>query len=251
MIKYINDGELESLKSGFYKTIALKKINLLDKNRFLTKEMDLDEAIKIYKEIANINFPSCYSEHSAVMLEYLFRNNLLNLEEISEISRIFYRDSDEDYDYGEYYDERATFVEEFLKEISSENGFNFDINSFRDILIYENEVDLSIYGDLRNSLINNVGSLREISEYDEDDWEEAYANIFQDDAFSHVLVGYEMNDHQLELLNKTFEEVDNGIRSEAYTRNGNTFITISGMQFLDGLNYNFIIISKLIIANKI
>lgn len=250
MIKHINDGELGKLKVGFYHTLALKKINMLDSNKFKDKELDLNTAIKIYKLIVALDFPTCYPECSSIMLDYLLKYNLLEKDEFNKITEFFRGDSeietDESIEYGDYSEERSDYILEFLKKLGDEKCIKIYSETFRDIVLGENEyIDLDIYGDLRNTLREHMDSFQD-NNATEEDLEEEYYNIFQDDATSYVIKGYVMNDYDLMLLNNTFTNVDSGILSEAYSNEGNTYINISDMQVYDGLAYSLLIILKLI-----
>lgn len=255
MFKYINDGELDKLKKGFYITLALKKINIFNINKFMSKDLTLNNATKIYKSIATLKFPTCYSNCSAVMLDYLVEYNLLEKDEFNKITKVFRGDSeienDEYIEYGDYSEERSDYVLEFLKKLGSEKGIEIYSETFRDIIDDESEyIDLNIYGELRNTLRDHMSSFQDSANSTEEDWQEEYYNIFQDDATSYVLKDYVMTDNELMLLNNTFTSADSGVLSEAYTNNVNTYINISCMQAYDGLPYSLLIILKLIFMNN-
>lgn len=247
------------LKRGFYKTLALKKIELIDKRRFIAETLDIDTAAKIYSLIAELNFPIIYSRYSTIMLRYMVRNNILQENHMKEIVKKFYNDyveedtnSEED-EIDDFYAERMNYVFDYISEIGVTIGVKVHNEEFRNIVCCDDEyIDLNIFGDLRKSLRENCGSYEEkTSTYDECDWDDEYVNIFQDEATSYCIEGFIMNDYQTMILNNTFRGVDSGILSEVYTQNGNTYITISGMQFLDGLSYRFFIILTLILLGKI
>lgn len=261
MIKYINDGEINRLKLGFYNTLALKKINMLDTNKYMNMESDLKTAIKIYKLIAALNFPTCYDENcSTIMMKYLINYNVFTQDEYNEISEIFYGDSREDYietiddensiDYGEYWEERSDYILRFIKKLGSEKGINVHSECYRDILISDEDyIDINIFGELRKLLRDCVGSYESTANYTEADWDNEYVNIFQDDATAYALEGYEMSDYEMMLLTNTFNSSDGGVASEVYVEKGNTYITVSGSQVYEGIGFSFLIILKLIFMN--
>ncbi|UYZ38993.1 hypothetical protein OD350_29335 (plasmid) [Clostridium beijerinckii] len=260
MIKCINDGELDRLKIGFYNTIALKKINMLNVTMFMNKELELDMALKIYTAITALGFPICYSGCSEVMMDYLIKNNLLMKDDVDEINKIFHGDAEIDEeketddfcDYGDYWDDRNNFIKEFLEELCDEKGIEIHVETFRDILACDDDyIDLDIYGELRTTLRECVGNIEHMADYTDSDWDEEYVSIFQEDATSYVLTGYEMSYYEMKLLTKTFTSSDSGVASEVYTQNGNTFITISDTQIYDGIGYSFLIILKLILIGKL
>ncbi|MVX63718.1 hypothetical protein GKZ28_08415 [Clostridium chromiireducens] len=259
MIKYINDGEINKLKRGFYNTLALKKINMLNTDRFINMEADLNVAIKIYKLMAALQFPFCYENCSTIMMKYLVKNNVFTQDEYNEIAEIFYADKEiegigmevenieESIEYGEYWEERSDYIFKFLKTLGNEKCITVHAESYRDILISDEDfIDLNIFGNLRNLLRDCVSSYESTANYTEEDWDNEYLNIFQDDATAYVLEGYEMNDYEMMLLTNTFNSSDSGVSSEVFTEKGNTYIIISSIQVYEGLGYSFLIILKLI-----
>ena len=256
MIKYLNNGEIGLLKEGFYNTLALKKINMMDIDKFMKKELDLNSAINIYKLIIELKRPECYQNYSLVMLEYLLLYNLLDEDNFNKITSIFYNDSDfrqDQREVGYYYDkiaERYIFISEFFNKICSDNKIKIVSADYKDILFNRNSIDLSIFEDIRIALRQYVDSFEFDSEYTDEDIENEYYEIFQDDTNSYVLVDFEIKQNQLSLLNDTFIEEETGLGSGEYTRSGNTYIDITGIQVLEGIGYKFFIALIIIFMNK-
>ncbi|HBJ1651317.1 hypothetical protein HYH38_16005 [Clostridium botulinum] len=249
MIKRINDGELERLKKGFYRTLSIKKMNILDNNKFINMELDINKAITIYKCIVILKKSNFYTGSSTNMLDYLYIYNMLEEKDYDYICD-FFKDYDideiEDEYYCECWDERNDFVNKFIKKLAEEKGIKVHSEYFSDI--YSDCFDDEIYNDLRDFL-REYGECYEEEEVSENDLRDDYYDVFQEDAISYILEGYEMTDYDLMLLNNTFFNIDIGITSEAYTRDGHTYITISNMQILEAIDYSFLIILKLIFMN--
>ncbi|UYZ38995.1 hypothetical protein OD350_29345 (plasmid) [Clostridium beijerinckii] len=253
MLKHINDGEIKILRDGFYNALALKKINILDSNRYSSKELDLNVAIKIYKLIIDLNFSTCYENNSLIMLEYLFKYNLLEEYDFTKITTMF--------NNHRYFTEepcnlekRYIYIFKFLHKFASKLEVKIHSAQFTDILFNTESIDMSIYRELRNSLMRDLVSYNEFKYCDDkainEELENAYNELFQEDATSFVLEGYEMNSNQLRFFNSVFPIDDVLIQSGAYTCYGNTYINISNLQVYYEIGFDFFITLVLIFMNK-
>ncbi|NFO58577.1 hypothetical protein FDB39_17340 [Clostridium botulinum] len=255
MIKSINDGELKRLKEGFYYTLALKKIALLDSDKFMRNDegVTLNQAISLYKLISYLKFPEDFSKCSSIMMDYLFKYNLYNEYDLNGIKSIFYDDSDIDIDEYEqeffdnyyYLNDRKQYILELLKKLAAENGKVVHCSTYTEI-IFE-DIDDNIFGNMRITLRDYMGNYSDdMYVYNEDELEDEYVNIFQDDAIVYAIEGLELNYFQLSILSKSFTGSDSGVSSEVYCENGNTYIVISFCQLTYGIGYSFLILLKLI-----
>lgn len=253
MIKYINDGEINELKLGFYNTLAFKKISMLNIKKLMNEDIDLETANKIYELFAEFKFPSCDSYFSETMLKYFVENNWFSQDEFNTITKVFFsnKESDSSLEFGDFSVERYEFLTNFIKEIASEKGIVLHIESFKDIFMSESEyIDINIFGDIRELLRSYISSSVDITNYTYEDWDERYCSIFQDDATCYVFEGYEMSKYEANQLQSTFYNAETAVVSEVYVEKGNTYITISDMQIDVGLGYDFLIILKLILKSK-
>ncbi|UYZ38991.1 hypothetical protein OD350_29325 (plasmid) [Clostridium beijerinckii] len=256
MRKYVNNEDLVRAREEFYKSIVLRKINRSNFKRFICGKLDLKSAIEIYKLIAISKCPACRLQYSEIMLQYFIKNNLLEEKEFNLITELFFGNRDANgartstsSGFHDYSEERNEFIFDFLKKSAAEIGIEISSETYRDILMCDNEhLNLSIFGELRTKLRSQEISTEEINILSEEQWIEKYFDLdIKYLTCCYVLEGYEMSKYELKLLNNTFSNLEDSIKSKAYTCNDNTYITVSEAQIFEGLGYDFLIILKLIL----
>ena len=251
MIKYINDGEIQLLKSGFYNCLRLKKFQYMPIEEFKRGEVSFEVAEEIFRLLISFDDPHIVEGYIGIMLEYLLKNDYICKDYYEIIINIFYDESIFEYgdidNYGDYVDDRIEFLDDFLKKLCESAKIEYSSASFFDIY-YDNEPD-EVFNDLRSTLQFYSGSINEAE--GEDDEREDYYSLFQDDATSFALIDYKMDDRSLVMLNKVLSYgCEAGVQSEAYVEAGNTYITISSMAIYEGIGYAFLIAFGLILSNK-
>ena len=258
MIKFVNDGEIDKLKKGFHKTLALKIINMFDTEKFMNLELDLDKAIIVYKLIAQLNFPVRYSGSNNVMMNYFVKYNVFAESELEEINEIFRDDCSEDkedddenlYEYGDFYEERDNYISHLLEEVGALKGIKIHTETFSNIAaLNDDDIDLKVFGEIRETLMSYLSNPEEAATFTEEDWYNQYSNSMQDEATLYVLEDYEINEKDIWLLSNTLNADDYGVTSDIYTCKGNTYICLSGTQLYQGIDYSFLIILKLILMS--
>lgn len=250
MIKYINEGELYKLKKGFMKTIQLKKLQEISIPEFMNREKSFEVAKRVFRMLLSVDSITIASGFAGIMLEYLLDNKLLDNDDYEAIKDYFVDDSiniensvDLD-DYYNYVDERIEFLDKYLKKLSLSIGIEYESASFYDIYHGYEDIEYLVFGDLRDKL-------RECSCVEDNEELEDYYGLFQDDATSYALIGHELNSNQLTLLNDALNRhYENGIQSEAYVDNGNTYINISSTNILEGIGYIFFVAITIILSEK-
>ena len=256
MIKYMNDGEVSILRNGFFRTLAKKKLDMRDKEEFMNKTTDLNNAIKIFRLIQSLNFTNVYPKSADIMLSYLNTNNIIDNKLYEEALKVFYDDSnidevnDEDsLEYSDYYDfvyEREELTKNLITKLCKNKNITLYVECYEDIFLGELK-GVEVYDGIFTSLRNAAGCYMDRDEEEEELGSEDYYSLFQDNCTSFALEGYVMNDFDLIALNNCFKTDECGIASEAYVENGNTYINISNAQFYDGIGYTFIAMLTIIL----
>ncbi|UYZ38992.1 hypothetical protein OD350_29330 (plasmid) [Clostridium beijerinckii] len=250
MIKFINDGEIDDLKQGFYNSLALKKINILDIKDSFKSSLNLKSANKLYNFLSEFKFPSVISYFSATIVEQFYESNWISEEEYITINNAFFKDNEYSDEYMDYSQDRYEFILDFLRKVASENEIKLHIENYKDIFFSDECIDLNLFGDIRNSLRSYIDSSEDIANYSKEKWEEEYYDLFEDNATCFVFEEYEMSKNEISLLQKRFSNQNAAIVSEVYTRNGNTYITISDMEVYIGLRCDFLVFLMLILKGK-
>lgn len=251
MIKYINDGEIKLLKSGFYNCLRLKKLQYMPIEEFKRGEVSFEVAEEIFRLLTSFNNLHIVEGYIGIMLEYLLNNDKICNNDYERIINSFYDESIVEYgdidDYGDCVDDRIEFLDDFFKKLCESAKVEYSSASFFDIY-YGDEPD-EVFNDLKSTLQSYSGSINENE--DEDDELEDYYSLFQDDATSFVLINYKIDGRSLVMLNKVLDYAcEAGIQSEAYVKEGNTYITISSMAIYEGIGYSFFIAMILILSHK-
>lgn len=251
MIKNINDGEMDKLKEGFYNTLALKKLNYSNFKEFMNDKLDFNLAIKLCKYLDSYKFPSYYDYFNGLMLQYFVTHKWIDEEDFKTIKKVFDNLSESDYNYGDYSMERYDLVMKLVKKICLDHKIEFITETYEDIFMSDiNYIDIEIFGEIRNMLRSYADFEEGTENLSIDEWHEKYYEIFQDNATCFVLKNFVMEDNEVMHMMDTFSRVSEGIQSEVFSSNGNTYIVISDMQMSEGLGYDFLILLKVILISR-
>ncbi|WP_315069175.1 hypothetical protein [uncultured Clostridium sp.] len=258
MIKYINDGEINELKRGFFNTLALKRINKLNLKKSIEDVNDLDSAMKILDSLKALKFPSYESFFFSNLFQYFNNNKWLDDKDCNEdIINIFpgawidSLDGDATLSPEDYSAERFDFIDKYIKKIAEKNCITIEVESYEDIFSGEdNFINLEVFGEIRDMLRGCIDSHEVFSVLTRDDLYDKYYECFEDNATCYVLVGYELNEYEVNTLSDTFYNSDSGIASEIFTCNSNTYITISDSEIYAGFGLEFLIFLYLILNRK-
>lgn len=260
MIKNINDGEINRLKKGFFNALALKKLELLKINKFISREVNLKTALMIYKILLQLEVKNMFTGYSTIMLEYLLEYEIITPEEYVCFG-YFYDDTDDkewsDEDcilYSDDYDERESFFYKMLKGLCEQRGLGFYYATSMDIFI-NRDINLNIFGDHQKAFREDIlrdEETKNLAEMTAEELEEEYCDYFEDDLLCYAIENYELSTKQIELLNRYLVDCGNfGYPSQVYSKYGNTYIDLSRTLIFESLGKTFLIIFKLIMSEII
>lgn len=254
MIKYLNDGELRHLRTGYYVTLLLKLISNYDYEKFIKLKEDFPRAIRLYKYLVCLNEPGQYSGYSKVMLRYLFKNDIItenlynNITEHLKDDTVLIDDEldDDDLDDEYYYDEyevREKLLIDLFRAMGSKKSINIEFETTSTLYACQ-DINESLFGDIQKELRCN-DEPEHFLNTDYDDLIDEYCSSCEVDSLVIGIENYVFNDHLFRLLQKMINEIACKYWDNSYNdisiRNGNTYITISyGM--IENMNYTFLII---------
>lgn len=238
MIKYLNDGELRHLKTGYYVTLLLKLISNYDIHKFMNIEESLEKAIKIYKHLVCLNDTNVYQNYSGAMLKYLLKFGVIEDKLYEDITHIISDDTsvysdeddteDDDLSY-EIIEERESLFISVIRSLANKYDINveFELTS---TIYADNDLNYSLFGDIQRNLRSDDPTI----DYDNMDYDELIEEYLCSCEIDSMVVGienYEFPEHLLRMTKKLIYDTasmywDNGY-SDIYVDNGNTYIFIS------------------------
>lgn len=259
MLKNINNGEIDRLQKGFFNTLALKKLELLEINKFMSIEVNLKTALKIYKILLQLEVKNMFTGYSTIMLEYLLEYEIITPEEYVCFG-YFYDDtedkewSDEDCNlYSDNYDSRELFFYKMLEGLCEQKGVVFYYATSMNIFINRN-INFNIFGDHQKAFREDTLTYQETKNLEEmtEELEEEYCDYFEDDLLCYAIENYELSTKQIELLNRYLVDCGNfSYPSQVYSKYGNTYIDLSRTLMFESIGKTFLITLKLIMSEII
>lgn len=256
MIKYLNSGEIASLKNGFLNTLRLKKLSkCLQFKDFIEGKVSFDTAVKIFYKFISLPSGVIFPGFFYIMLNYLLSNKILDNSDYEKLNKYFFDGSDSE-DYQEFIDyvcERRDSFELVLKKLGNKYGVDIKAATFCDIY-YDQIDDIGIFELIQKDLHEYVGidSETDINEIEDEEERESleYSSNFMEDATIFVLTNFELNESELKLMESLLDSYTEGILSEAWVYEGKTYITIADGYFLDNTSCILIIVLALFISKK-
>lgn len=237
MIKYINDGEVDTLKKGFFNTLRLKKLQSLPVNEFMEGKVPYKIAEIIFLILVTLP-QEVQPGYSMAMLKYLLSNNMIDDSEYEKLKDYFsYDEFDPDLDDKyDYVWERRECYEKILKKFCKNNGVEIIDANYSDIY-YDDIDDVDLFKDIQNELYDYAGIDKEEGYYGIDDNIEReskdYFMVFMEDATLFVIENLELKYSELMILDQLLACYSEVVKSEAWISKGNTYISISDNYYLE------------------
>lgn len=225
----------------------LKKLTLLPVNDFMEKKVSFNVAKSIFNSLIFIDKHK-YKGYASVMLDYLYHNHQIDNEDYEGIKNKIidttYDNTNEEIESAyDDIDERITFFERYLKKLCKKNNIELKNASF--FCIFDNMYDDEIFDEIRNDLYAYAG-IDDVSDEVND-----YGSTFVEDAQLYILKDFELNYQQVSALNAILGSYYENIQSEVYVRNGNTYLTLTAVYFLDCISYLIFIALNIFVNQNI
>lgn len=228
----------------------IKKLFLLPVDDFMVKKASFDMAKLIFNTLIFIDIDEHeYKGYATIMLEYLHTNEYIDSEDYENIRNNYLdttrADVTEDM-ISDKYDEVCTRMGKFdmyLDKLCSKNNIELKTAAFYDI--FDDMYDDEVFDKIRDDLHEFAGK------DDENIYEDDYASIFMEDAQLYVLKNFEFNYTQIAIINHIFTCYSEGIITETYVQDGNTYLTITDGYFLDNIDYLIFIALNIFITENI
>lgn len=256
----MNEGEIERLKFGFYQTLALKKLTILNINKFMNMEVNLKTALMIYKIMIQLEDKIHYSGYSRIMFKYLLEYKIISDDEYEELYYFYDDTEDEEWTeeewmaYTESYEQREHSLNYLLEKLCEKKGLNYYYETSMNIFIGK-DINMDIFGEHQKVFRDDVvdyGEVANFEDMDEEELSDKYCDAFEDDLLCHVIENFEISQLQIELLNKYLHDTGYfAYPSQVYTKSGNTYIEISRNTMFESVGKTFIVNLLLVLEGLI
>lgn len=261
MFKNLDDHHIKSLKDTFSDLIIGRKLYSNKKVvEFFEGALSLKDACKVYIDIYKYKYrKDLFPIANKKMIEYFYKENILDDEDISNIDKYLwdysFNDEDRENHYGDIdVEEVHDFIKDFISKKLYESGLNFFKESFYDIATGNETESNEIISKLKLSLHDHMGYAPD-EENDEDDEDsesciaESFYEIFQDDAKVYIFENYNFSSRMIDYINKSYLNSDSALTSEIYNEDENCMLVISDNQIYEGLNVEILMLILIEIIN--
>ena len=254
MIRYLNTGEINSLRRNYYKLLYLKKVILSEKKirRFFSSSSSDRELIDVYYLLSAVESDLCdnyikslggdLSRLNQYMLSELHRRKLISEKTFSNIKKLtvdrrYIESTETELSLEEIVEEKSEELE--LKEkLDLWEQYHQGLKIFLDILsdrniLYEelDTFEIALYGDCRGfenfrSFYDNLEIDRDTF-FEEDDPLTAIRECYNEGGTT-FFIDCKINDIYMMRTTSKLEMLEsNGIANEIYSTNDYTYLTIS------------------------
>lgn len=251
MIKYLNKGEVKSIRRGYFKTILLKILSMYKLDAFQNISESMERACRIYKILMLLN-EGLVPNSSKIMLEYLVKYNHIT-QSLCDSIKEYYLESldieeDDDKDYYDFWQEREDVFIKIVESTCESCGLEYDIDYSVRIFVGE---------DINNDIFKCIQKeLRSPDEQDNPDYyksmsveelEEEYYSSFEQDSIIIGIKDFILSDDAYILLHDLCGYDYTIILDSIFIMDRNTYLEIS-YNLLEEIEYSFFVV--LVLALK-
>lgn len=258
MIKYINDGEIRTIRRGYYLTLLLKILSLYDIDKFINLNETLERAIKIFKLLRLLKLENYIANESNIMLNYLLKYNLINSEKYEGIKTYFINDYPEDIHdevdpdfYYDYFEEREEILIKLINSICNDLNLNYAID-YSSRIFKGLDIDENIFGCIKRELRSPEESSNKnyYKDMSEEELEDEYFMSYVNDSIVIGIENFDISRDSYEILHDILPNGYDTIIETVFFLDGNTYFQFT-TECQEALDYSCIIMIILTIRKLI